>query len=158
MARCAQFVSPAMSGSCIRATTCYMAEGSERGVAYDFWVRVKDALADKGWTDTELHQRTGVARSTVNNLKTATRVSRRTVNKLAQALGIDSEEAWRLAGITPAGRGSRGDGVRAAIQKDPNYDDYQREAMLAFVDLIEQGRPVPGAAADQEVERDRKAG
>ena len=79
-----------MSGTCFRATTCYMTDESDRGVAYNFWLRVQSELASRGWTDVELNRRSGVPRSTVDRLKTGTRVQRATVNALAMTAAVEA--------------------------------------------------------------------
>lgn len=91
-----------MSGPYFPATTCSMAQAVGRGVAYEFWRRVEAERADRGWSKTELAQRTAIPISTLNRLQDSTRAPyARTVNKLADMLGIDREDAHRLAGIVP---------------------------------------------------------
>lgn len=70
--------------------------------------RVIAELARQGRTKTWLHQHSGVARNTLDNWARQPRPPQiGTVLSVAAALGIDPEEAARLAGITaetvPAG-------------------------------------------------------
>lgn len=97
-----------------------MALADGRGVAYEFWRRVEAERADRGWTKSELADRTGIPISTLNRLRDSTRAPyARTVNTLADTLGIKRDEAARLAGIVPGDDeppNQRADAV-------PNLDD-----------------------------------
>lgn len=116
-----------------------MTERSERGVAYNFWVRVKAEQASRGWTDSELHRRSGISRNTISGLKTRQRVEAATINALAGALDIPQLEAHNLAGLVPNDeQQARGVSVREAILADPIYTEEQRQAMLQLVDIFEQ--------------------
>lgn len=80
----------------------YMSEET-RGVAYPLWVRVRREIALRGWSLTLLHEKTHVARSTVNKLRSQPRAPHpSTVRALAKALGIPVGEALYLAGILTA--------------------------------------------------------
>lgn len=130
-----------MSGMVRRATTCYMSDGSERGPAYAFWVRVRTEQAERGWSDSELYRRSGVSRNTIKGLKTRTRTEADTVNKLADALEIPRDEAYRLAGLLPSDDPAPSiDTVavdaRLAILNERIYSEEQREAMLRLHDLF----------------------
>lgn len=132
---------------------CYnvhMQSGSERGVGYAFWRRVKAEQAARGWTDAELSDRAGgLAWSTIDRLKKGKRPPlARVVNALADALEIDRAEAYRLAGRPPydptedepeppadPGRSER---AREAIRNDPLYDEWQRGVLLEIFDVIER--------------------
>ena len=118
---------------------------TDRGVAYDFWLRVRNEQAARGWTDVELQERSGIPRGTVDRLAKGKRPPlARVVNSLADALGIDRTEAYRLAGRVPAADEAEAEqpasavSVREAIQTDPIYTDEQRQAMLQLVDIFEQ--------------------
>jgi transcriptional regulator with XRE-family HTH domain len=122
-----------------------MTERSERGVAYDFWRRVKAEQAARGWTDSELHRRSGISRNTISGLETRKRVEAATINALADALDIPRAEAHQLSGLVPGGeRPARASTVREAILADLTYTDEQRETMLRLVDLIEQANRAAG--------------
>ncbi|MFF0721305.1 helix-turn-helix domain-containing protein [Micromonospora sp. NPDC003816] len=122
----------------------HVTQGADRGVAYDFWWRVRTEQDSRGWTDDELKARTGIARTTVDRLRAGKRPpTARVVNALADALGINMSEAHQLAGRTPpapensdepAGRTAAD--AREAILRDPIYNDEQREAMLRLHDLF----------------------
>ncbi|MEU8329848.1 helix-turn-helix transcriptional regulator [Micromonospora sp. NPDC048839] len=122
---------------------------TERGVAYDFWVRVRAEQNARGWTDDELRDQSGIARTTVDRLQVGKRPpTARTVNALSRALGIDETEAHQLAGRLPRDTPASGTAtpfqqprtpsVREAILADPIYDDDQRRAMLQLIDIFEQ--------------------
>ncbi|MEV5820576.1 helix-turn-helix domain-containing protein [Micromonospora haikouensis] len=123
-----------------------MTQGPERGVAYDFWWRVRTDQGARGWTDEELRARTGIARTTVDRLRGGKRPpTARVVNALADALDIDLTEAHRLAGRTPAPPAAFADeegaprmSAREAILRDPAYTDQQRRAILELLDIFEQ--------------------
>jgi transcriptional regulator with XRE-family HTH domain len=122
-----------------------MTERSERGVAYHFWVRVKAEQAARGWTDSELNRRSGIARNTITGLETRKRVEAATINALADALDIPRAEAHQLAGLVPGGdRPGRPVTVREAILADPTYTEEQRKTMLGLVELIEQANRAAG--------------
>lgn len=116
-----------------------MTERSDRGVAYDFWVRVKTEQASRGWTDSELHRRSGISRNTIAGLKTRTRVEAGTINALAAALDIPQRDAHQLAGLVPAAeQPSQASAAREAILNDPLYNDEQRAAMLQLLDIFDK--------------------
>ncbi|WP_320066708.1 helix-turn-helix transcriptional regulator [Micromonospora sp. RTGN7] len=123
-----------------------MTQGPERGVAYDFWWRVRTEQDARGWTDDELRNRSGVARTTVDRLQVGRRPpTARVVNALADALDIDMSEAHRLAGRTPAAPNADiGEAqepkvsAREAILADRIYTDQQRKTMLELLDIFEQ--------------------
>ncbi len=127
---------------------CYnmhVTQGPERGVAYDFWWRVRTELDARGWTEDELRSRTGVARTTVDRLQVGKRPpTARVVNALAEALEIDLTEAHRLAGRTPAPPSPGGENqspqlsAREAILRDRIYTDQQKKAMLELLDIFDQ--------------------
>jgi transcriptional regulator with XRE-family HTH domain len=130
-----------MSGMVQRATTCYMTDGSERGPAYAFWLRVKTKQAERGWSDSELYRRSGVSRNTIKGLKNRTRTEADTVNNLADALDIPRDEAYRLAGLLPSDEPApQIDTVavdaRLAILHEPIYTEEQRQAMLTLHDFF----------------------
>ncbi|GAA2069553.1 helix-turn-helix domain-containing protein [Polymorphospora rubra] len=116
-----------------------MPERSERGVAYNFWLRVKTEQATRGWNDVELQRQSGIPRGTTDRLKVGKRPPQpRIVNALADALGIDRDEALSLARITPPGTGPTAVSAREAIEQDPMFNEDQRETMLRLLDMIEQ--------------------
>lgn len=82
------------------AATIRYVPGQHQGIAYPLYQRVQREMALRGWTATYLESVSGVRRSTLDNLKRQVRPPQaRTVNALADCLGIDREEALRLAGI-----------------------------------------------------------
>lgn len=132
-----------------------MANGSDRGVAYDFWVRVKREQATRGWTDEELRRRAGgqVARTTIDRLEKGKRPpAASTVNALAKALDIDLDEAHQLARLVPGGPEPRTVSAREAVRRDPMYTDTQRRTMLELMDIFERTN---GEAPEN---REREAG
>lgn len=117
----------------------------DRGVAYDFWMRVRTEQGARGWTDDELHRRTGIARTTIDRLRSGKRPpTARVVNALADALDINLADAHRLAGRTPSPVDSDDEApeprisVREAILRDRIYTEQQRKAMLELLDIFEQ--------------------
>ena len=79
----------------------YMSQ-QPRGVAYPFWERVSRERAALGWSWSELHRTTGVARSTISKWKIQPRPPQpATVVAVADALAIPVAEALTLAGVVP---------------------------------------------------------
>jgi transcriptional regulator with XRE-family HTH domain len=113
--------------------------GTERGVAYPFWLRVQSERVARGWTTLELETHSGIPRETVSRMPKGKRAPQpRTVNALADTLDIDRDEAHKLAGLVPGGGPAPTSSVREAMLTDPNYTEEQRRTMLAFLDVIEQ--------------------
>jgi transcriptional regulator with XRE-family HTH domain len=126
-----------------------MIDGSERGVAYNFWLRVRTEQAERGWNDLELQSQSGIPRGTVDRLKKGKRPPQpRVVNALADALGIDRGEAHRLARLLPGSAQPGEVSVREAIMRDSTYTPKQRETMLQVVDLIEQANRAANPGPD----------
>ena len=68
--------------------------------ARPFYDAIARALAAQGRSKNWLHLRSGVARNTIDNWKTRPRPPMsRTVLAVAHALGMDADEALKLAGI-----------------------------------------------------------
>lgn len=77
------------------------------GIARPLWERVERERRRQGMSTVELSRRTGLARSTINRLKTNVEPPQATtVRALADALEIDRDEALRLAGLGPMPRRS----------------------------------------------------
>jgi transcriptional regulator with XRE-family HTH domain len=71
-----------------------------RPPAARFYDAVVSALASRGLNKLKLHELTGVARSTIDGWRTQTRPPyAEKILIVAEALGIDKEEALRLAGV-----------------------------------------------------------
>lgn len=82
------------------ATSRYKRNVSDRAPAAPFHAAVMAALKTRGMTKSQLHQKSGVARSTLDTWKTQPRAPQPgTVLAVADALGIDRGEALRLAGV-----------------------------------------------------------
>jgi transcriptional regulator with XRE-family HTH domain len=85
-----------------RTTTGYNQNVTDEPPALPLYRRITAELRAKGMTKTQLHQRSGVARSTIEDWKTQPRPPLpSTVNAIADALAIDRTEAQRLAGLIP---------------------------------------------------------
>ena len=70
---------------------------------YNFILR---EIAQRSWTKTELSDRSGVARTTIDNWRTNRRSpTDGTVNDVADVLGIDRAAAHDLAGVIDPGAG-----------------------------------------------------
>jgi transcriptional regulator with XRE-family HTH domain len=94
-----------------RATTCTMSD-SGLPPAYKLWERVESERNQRGWSTTELQERSGVDRATIYRWQKSKRLPlAETVNALADAFGIPRRELLTVAGLTvdsPAGSGDRG--------------------------------------------------
>lgn len=111
----------------------------QRGVAYDFWLRLEQARVHNQLTKADLHERSGIARTTIDNLRTSTRTPQaRIVHALADAVGLDRDEANRLAGLIPPERTEADSTVRNAIATSTVYTPQQKEALLAMVDALDE--------------------
>lgn len=81
-------------------TTRYKGDVSDRAPAAPFHAAVMEALKTRGLTKSQLHQRSGVARSTIDTWATQPRPPQpATVLAVADVLDIDRGEALRLAGV-----------------------------------------------------------
>lgn len=84
------------------------------------------ALVRAGITKAQLHDRTGIARSTIDKWKTAPKPPQiPTVLAVADALGLDRDEAVRLAGIVKDVAVPERDGV--PVLSEVSTDDLLRE-------------------------------
>jgi transcriptional regulator with XRE-family HTH domain len=91
----------------------------ERGVAFPLYERVERERVLRGWSSTQMEDKTGVARQTVGKWRTNPMTPQPgTVNAVADALGIDREEALRLAGILTSG-----------IPEDAPLCSFERETL-----------------------------
>lgn len=71
--------------------------------ARPLWDRIQAICAERGWSTVRLERETGVSRQTIAKWKTQPRAPQAaTVNTVARVLGIEQEEALRLAGILSA--------------------------------------------------------
>ncbi len=128
-----------------RATNCYMTSG-ERGVAFDFWTEVEKRRLDLGWEKQELAKRSGMARSTIDGLRSGKRPPRfKTIHALADLLHIDRDKAEQLAGLTERPPEPGQMSVRDAIVASPEYTQDQKEMLLAMLSTIDRAN---GATRD----------
>jgi transcriptional regulator with XRE-family HTH domain len=121
-------------------TKCDVMHISQRGVAYDFWLQVERARVAREWSKSELAERAGIPRKTIDNLEVSRRAPQvRIVNALADALEIDRDEAACLATLLPADAATvdPSEDVRGAIRRSTAYTEEQRAMLLSMVDLIE---------------------
>jgi transcriptional regulator with XRE-family HTH domain len=97
-------------------------------------------MLDLGWNNSELAERSGVTRPTIDRLRSGKRPPAvKTVHKLADALHIDRKSAEQLAGLAPDGVVGTGDGsVRAAVLASKVYTDEQKQMLLSMIDTIER--------------------
>ena len=82
------------------ATPHYKRDVTDTPPAAPLYEAVTDALKRIGMTKVQLHQRSGVARSTIDGWKTRmTPPHAATVLNVARVVGIEDDEALRLAGL-----------------------------------------------------------
>lgn len=107
------------------------------GPAYRFWLRVQREMDRQGMSLRRLAAESGVKPMTVSRLKTAPARDRHTrrqaVLKLAAALGIDADEALRLAGLELDDSVN----VRETVRQSTEYDDDQKQALLSLLDVLD---------------------
>lgn len=147
-----------------------MTRGTDDPPALPWWERVEQLRVDRDWDRSQLARHAGVARTTVDNWKTAPTSPRpKTIAKVAERLGIDKEEAFRLAGIlplaTPQGEEEAvGDAPsepvpqEARAAKDRVWEAMERDPELAIViaELVARvgGPPPPTTRASPGREGD----
>lgn len=69
--------------------------------ALPWWERLEAIRLERGWSRTQLAKKAGVARSTVDGWKTNPRPPFvTTIAEVADRLGVDRQDAFRLAGLT----------------------------------------------------------
>ncbi len=114
-------------------------DARREGVAHSLWLRIEELRLARGMTKDDLHKASGVAKTTIDDLRSRTRAPHvRTVHALADAVGLDRTEATRLAGLLPA-RPDPGISVRDAIAASADYTPEQKRALLAIVDEFDAG-------------------
>jgi transcriptional regulator with XRE-family HTH domain len=108
------------------------------GVAYAFYERIETERVRRNWTKVVLAQRSGLSRSTIDNLQWATRAPQaRIVHALADVLELDWDEAERLAGLRPEEPADGDENIRQAIRNSPVYTDKQKTMLLDMVDYFD---------------------
>ena len=122
-------------------------------MAYELWRLVEKERLNAGLTKLELAQRSGVARTTINRLRSGVEPpSVKTVHALADALHIDRERSEILGGLqTPEPQPNDTVDVRVAIASSAAYTTHQRDMLLSMVDLIESAnRAATNSGASDE--------
>lgn len=115
---------------------------------------VIEELALKGWTKAELTERSGVAKSTIDNwAKNPRKPQSAKVNAVADELGIPRKRALRLAGIIASAPDVPKE-VQDAVRKAwPDPADQQRVIESIAESMNGAGAPVtPGAKRPDETE------
>lgn len=125
--------------------------------ARPLYERVIREVSLRGWTKTELSERSGVARTTIDNWSTNRRKPQpKAVNAVADVLGIDREEAHVLAGIvTPEHPDALLRNITETIRRAGLTPD-QQEAVIAAVE--QTLRDDHQRAASDPSEPSRRAG
>lgn len=125
--------------------------------ALPWWQHLEDLRIKNDWNRTQLAERAGVARTTIDKWKTARRAPlNTTVTEVADRLGIDREKALRLAGVVPRSPGGEsGVDSSAADRLDRLYrnvrDDPARRGELES--LLGDGREGRGSPEEDQIER-----
>lgn len=134
-------------------TIHYMA--SNRAPAKPWYEEVVATIAVRGWTKAELSDRSGVARTTIDNWeRNLRRPQAKSVNSVADALGIPRERALRLAGvISEAAEADRSpprelpDDLKEHMREVVG-DEMASALIAAYEQLLRgRGRPTGGAAS-----------
>lgn len=112
------------------------------GVGYNFARRVHTERLRRGWSKTELHLKSGVSRSTLDNLGYGSLPPFvATVDALADTLGIPRDEAYQLAGLELPQWDPPTDAsapVRAAIEASATFTADQKAMLLAMVRTLDE--------------------
>lgn len=137
-----------MSSYILDRALCYKTRVSKQGVAHRLWVRIEQLRVAKGLAQSALVAQSGISASTINRLKTSTRAPQpRIVYALADAVGLDRDEAVRLAGILPPNL-DPDVSVRDAITRSTEYTQPQKDALLAVLDSYEATERQPGTGTN----------
>ncbi len=111
-------------------------EERDRGVAWALWARVDQLRINLGLSTLEFTTRAGVRRQTYMDLQYTTRRPRRDiVMKIAATSGLDTDEALKLAGLSPVDA----DTVRRTILDAYDRNPQQKDALLALLSHYEAG-------------------
>lgn len=129
--------------------------------ALPWWQHLEDLRIRNDWNRTQLAERAGVARTTIDKWKTARRAPlNTTVTEVADRLGIDREEALRLAGVLPrpsAGQDPADESSTAdyldRLYRKVRDDPDRREELQALLESSEGGRDSPDGGPVEELER-----
>jgi transcriptional regulator with XRE-family HTH domain len=120
-----------------------------RGVAYSFWVLIEETRARRGLSKRALAQASGIPASTMDNLATSTRPPLpRVVNALIDALGLDRDEAYRLAGTTPQPDEPDGgpetlEDLCDRVRRNPRLSDARKKMILSLIEAQEALHDTP---------------
>lgn len=94
--------------------------------ALPWWQHLEALRQDEGWSRTQLAQKAGVARTTVDAWKTNPRQPLvTTITEVADRLEIDRQEALRLAGITPPASPADSGGEEAVDRLERLWREYK---------------------------------
>jgi transcriptional regulator with XRE-family HTH domain len=118
----------------------------------------------RGWSKTELSDRSGVARTTIDNWSTNPRTpTAEAVNAVADVLGVDRARAHVLAGIVASAASEPGphphvppdvaDYVRRRWRRDP----AEAEAVLSDLEAAFSRRPRPAQPPGEDGRESRRA-
>lgn len=112
--------------------------------AYAFWAMCETVRQQKQISKLELCERAEISRTTYDKLPTRIRpLMIDTVHALADALGLDREEARRVAGLTPAKpRVTGSDEVRDAVLASTTFTDEQKDVLLRMMDVMDAANMV----------------
>ncbi|MGH3585304.1 MAG: helix-turn-helix domain-containing protein [Pseudonocardia sp.] len=133
------------------------ARGS-RPPALPWWERLEDLRMDKGWSRVQLAQKAGVARTTVDGWKSNPRAPLvTTVVEVADRLGIERQEALRLAGLAPEPapipdeeEGDRLDQAWRRYRDDPGLRGTVLRGLIETWDESDEGDEGDGGDGRQE--------
>lgn len=106
-----------------------------------------EELRQRGWSQSELSRRAGLARGTLSNIMNGERgVGENSINSIAHALGYPPETVFRAAGLLPQIQPI--DDQRAELNYlFDNASDQKRDEMLRYARYLAQEagkKPVPG--------------
>ncbi|MEQ4716493.1 helix-turn-helix transcriptional regulator [Nonomuraea sp. B19D2] len=113
-------------------------DGRRAGPARPFHERVNQERIKRGWTQLKLAEQSGVDRATIHRMRAA-KPQPDTVFALAATLGIDRDEALRLAGLVPGRVGGQGESV-PALAEDPEIEELLAKLPARRRAILEQFR------------------
>jgi transcriptional regulator with XRE-family HTH domain len=126
-----------------------MGPGVASGVAYPLWRRIEDERLSRGWTKTQLAERSGLSRSTYNDLQRTSRAPLpRIVHAFADAVGLDRTEAEQLAGLRPRTAG-QAVGVREAIQASELLTKSNKRTIIELYEQLSEANAAKMASDER---------
>jgi transcriptional regulator with XRE-family HTH domain len=131
-------------------------------VAFPFWRRILELIAELDINQTQLTKRAGVRLATFKGWETSTRPPQaalltkivNALNEVAYERGrdavLDMVEARQLAGLIPTQGQPTSDDVRRLVQRTQSYTREQQAALLQIIDSFDAQNAQMHRASDRD--------